>query len=79
MRGDQRDRGRGLVHLTALDADQPVLDHVDAADAVRAGALIQATISWYGDIATPSSATGTPPANVMTTVSGSIAADGDWV
>ena len=38
VRGDQRDRAGGLVDLAALDADQPVLDHVEPADALRAGA-----------------------------------------
>ena len=32
----QHDGGRRLVHLAALDPDQPVLDVVDAADAMRA-------------------------------------------
>ena len=36
------DRGRrGLVDLAALDADQAVLDVVDAADAVGAGQIVQ--------------------------------------
>ncbi len=38
VRGDQRDRAGGLVDLAALDADQPVLDHVQPADALGAGA-----------------------------------------
>ena len=37
VRGVQHDRGRRLVDLARLDAHQPVLHHVDAADAVRAG------------------------------------------
>ena len=41
VRGDQRDRARRLVHLAALDADQPVLDHVEPADALRAGPPVQ--------------------------------------
>ena len=36
MREHQRERRRALVDLAALDADAPVLDHVDAAPAVRA-------------------------------------------
>ena len=36
VRGVQGDRGRRLVDLARLDADQAVLDVVDAADAVRA-------------------------------------------
>ena len=38
---DEDERGRGLVHLAALDADGAVLDHVDPPDPVRAGALVQ--------------------------------------
>ena len=38
---DQRDRAGGLVDLAALDADQPVLDHVEPADALRAGPRVQ--------------------------------------
>ena len=37
VRGDQRDRAGRLVDLAALDADQPVLDHVQPPDALRAG------------------------------------------
>ena len=36
MRGVQDRRGRRLVDLAALDADQPILDVVDPPDAVRA-------------------------------------------
>ena len=36
VRGDERQRRRALVDLAALDADPPVLDHVDAAEPVRA-------------------------------------------
>ena len=32
---------RALVDLPALDADQPVLDQVDPADALRAGAGVE--------------------------------------
>ena len=41
MRGDQRDRAGRLVDLAALDADQPVLDHVEPADALGAGAAVE--------------------------------------
>ena len=41
VRGDQRDRAGGLVDLAALDADQPVLDHVQPADALGAGAGVE--------------------------------------
>src|SRR5713226_3049112 len=41
VRGDQRDGARRLVDLPALDPDEPVLDQVDPADAVRARALVQ--------------------------------------
>ena len=37
VRGMENDRRRRLVDLARLDADQAVLDHVDAADAMRAG------------------------------------------
>ena len=36
VREDQRERRRALVDLAALDADAPVLDHVDPAPAVGA-------------------------------------------
>ena len=42
VRGVQDDRRRRLVDLARLDPDQPVLDHVDAADAVRAGNRLEA-------------------------------------
>ena len=35
VREEQRERARALVVLAALDADAPVLDHVDTAPAVR--------------------------------------------
>ena len=41
VRGDQRDRAGRLVDLAALDADQPVLDHVQPADALGTGAPVQ--------------------------------------
>src|SRR5699024_6971190 len=41
VRGDQRHRARGLVDLTGLDAHQTVLDDVDAADALGAGAAVE--------------------------------------
>ena len=41
VRRDQGDRGGRLVDLAALDADQPVLDDVDAADAVLAGEHVE--------------------------------------
>src|SRR5581483_8099255 len=41
VRGDQRDGAGGLVDLAGLDADQPVLDHVDPADALGAGPLVE--------------------------------------
>ena len=39
VRGDERHRGRALVRLPALDADDAVLHQVDAPDAVVAGDL----------------------------------------
>ena len=41
MGGQQDGRRRGLVELPALDAEQPILDHVAAADAVLAAEPIQ--------------------------------------
>ena len=41
VRGDQHHRARRLVDLAALDADQPVLDDVEPADALRAGAPVE--------------------------------------
>src|SRR5882757_4852870 len=41
VRGDQRHGSRRLVDLAALDADQPVLDHVEPANALRARAPVQ--------------------------------------
>ena len=38
---DEHHRRRGLVDLAALDADGPVLDHVDPADPVRPGRLVE--------------------------------------
>src|SRR6478735_474289 len=37
VRRDERDGAGSLVDLAALDADEPVLDHVEATDALRAG------------------------------------------
>src|SRR5205814_2915944 len=37
----ENDRGRGLVDLARLDADQPVLDLVDATDAVLPAELVE--------------------------------------
>ena len=39
--GDQGDRAGSLVHLPALDPDQPVLDHVEPADALRTRPPVQ--------------------------------------
>src|SRR5690606_6254532 len=39
--GDERDRARGLVDLAGLDADEPVLDDVDPAHALGAGAAVE--------------------------------------
>ena len=41
VRGDQRHRARGLVDFPALDAHQPVLDHVEPADALLPGAPVE--------------------------------------
>ena len=41
VRLDEDERRRGLVELPALDPDHPVLDHVDSADPVPAGAAVQ--------------------------------------
>ena len=38
---NQRQRGRALVDLAALDADPAVLDHVETAEAAAAGHLAQ--------------------------------------
>ena len=38
---DKHHRAGRLVDLTALDADEPVLDDVEAADTLRAGAAVQ--------------------------------------
>ena len=37
----QDHRRRGLVHLARLDADQPILDVIDPADAVLAAELVE--------------------------------------
>ena len=42
MRGMQNDGRRRLVDFARLDADQPILDHVDSADAVNAGNRLEA-------------------------------------
>src|SRR5207245_9198448 len=42
MRGEQDRRGRGLVDLARLDADQAILDLVDAADPMRSAEGVQA-------------------------------------
>src|SRR5690625_1954988 len=39
--GDERDRAGGLVHLAGLDAHEPVLDDVDPAHALGAGAAVE--------------------------------------
>ena len=60
----ERERGRALVDLAALDADPAVLDHVDAAEAVRTddrSELVDERRRRRG--ASPSSATGTPRSN----------------
>ncbi len=41
MGGDQGDRAGGLVDLAGLDADEAVLDHVEAAHALGAGPLVE--------------------------------------
>ena len=41
MRGDQRHGAGGLVDLAGLDADEAVLDDVDPADALGAGAAVE--------------------------------------
>ena len=47
--GGVQDDGRGrLVDLAALDADQPVLDVVDPADAVRAAQVVQPLDQRHG-------------------------------
>ena len=66
VRGDQRDRARRLVDLAALDADQPVLDQVEPADALRAGPRVQLLRSASSIVTgSPSIATGTPASNVI--------------
>jgi hypothetical protein len=41
VRGDEHHRAWGLIDLAALDADQPVLDHVEPAHALRTGPPVQ--------------------------------------
>ena len=61
VRGDQRDRARRLVDLAALDADEPVLDHVEPADALGAGAAVELLDRPASSVTgRPSIATGTP-------------------
>ena len=63
VRGVQDDRRRRLVDLARLDADQPVLDHVDPADAVRAGNRLEAFDHFEERHLDAVDATGTPPSN----------------
>ena len=70
--GDQRDRPRRLVDLAALDADEPVLDHVEPADALRAGAAVQLRDGLqHGDRLGRRSPSGRPSTKVITTSSAS--------
>src|SRR6478752_4402107 len=41
MRGDEHHRARRLIDFAALDADQPVLDHVQPTDSLRTRALVE--------------------------------------
>ena len=60
-----------LVDLAALDADEPVLDQVDPADTLGAGAPVELGDDLLGADGRPSSAVGTPSAKVMITSSAS--------
>ena len=72
MRVDERQRRRALVDLAALDADAPVLDHVDAAPAVGADRRRpSASMSSTRSGSSPSRLTGTPASNPTTTSRGS--------
>ena len=75
MGEDQRQRRRALVGLAALDADPAVLDHVDAAPAVRRRRSSFELVDQLDAAASasPSSATGTPCSKPMTTSRGSVA------
>ena len=71
----QQRRGGHLVDLAALDADQPVLDHVDPADAVRAGERAGPLDQRRaGRSSSPSIATGTPCSNAISTTCGAASA-----
>src|SRR5437879_3507585 len=41
MRGDECDGAGALIDLATLDADEPVLDHVQPADTLRTRALVE--------------------------------------
>ena len=71
VRGDQRDRAGRLVDLAALDADQPVLHHVQPADTLGAGPVVELWIACSIETFSPSMAIGTPASKVITTSSGS--------
>jgi hypothetical protein len=58
-----------LVDLAALDADQPVLHHVQPPDALRAGPLVEVWMACSIDTFSPSMAIGTPDSKVITTSS----------
>ena len=71
VRGDQGDRAGRLVDLPALDPDQPVLDHVQPADPLGAGALLSIWMACSMETFSPSMAIGTPASKVITTSSAS--------
>ena len=70
----QRQGGRALVDLAALDAHPAVLDHVEPTEAVRRRrAALTAAMSVRGASGTPSSDTGTPDSKPTITSAGSVA------
>ena len=77
---DQRDRAGRLVDLAALDADEPVLDQVEPADALRAGAGVEL---WIASSIVTVLAVDAPPgrraSKVMTTSSASRGVAGSCV
>src|SRR5207253_1362655 len=70
-RGDEHRAARRLVHAARLDADQAILDQVDAADAVPPPILLTVSIKAAGESSWPLTATGTPLSNSIVTFSGS--------
>ena len=67
--GEERDRARRLVDFAALDADQPVLDHVQPPHALGAGAVVQLEDCVQDGHPRPSTAVGTPSVKLITTSS----------